>query len=450
MVSARHGIGAGIVITSAVVIGCASKAARLQAPSTPPSAAARTHPSPTDEGRSKDEGTAAANTSDAPPTEVAPRSVAQHTEAYARNLESMLSRRGAAPADDPDEVSTIPPLARDPFEAEDTAAGDTTPAGTTANTGMRLDAKAGHGGQDVAPQRPALADARGSGAARDAQRGVRSDADPQSPSWDTLTSNAPARGADQPATAPAAEAEAAGARSFAAPTAAGLSEELVRKISARMKQDPRDAAAHLDYQLLQFLLDEPVPQLSAISSLPAEDRELLTTLLDGLSNFRNGLRAEANMLHSKKVAPLLELADRLRAQADLTLPAALLCKSVTRFGVYEPMDPPRFVSGKKENNAIIYCEVANFASQMTPNKMWETKLKQEAVLYSETGLAVWSDKSDTVTDLSRNRLHDFFIADKIRIPGNLPIGRYLLKMTVTDLHANRVAEATVPVQIVAQ
>ena len=123
---------------------------------------------------------------------------------------------------------------------------------------------------------------------------------------------------------------------------------------------------------------------------------------------------------------------------------------VKRFGVYEPMDPPRFIAGKKDNDAIIYCEVANFASQMTPDKMWETKLKQEAVLYSETGLAVWSDKSDTVTDLSRNRLHDFFIADKVRIPGNLPVGRYLLKMTVTDLHANRVAEATVPVQVVAQ
>jgi len=190
--------------------------------------------------------------------------------------------------------------------------------------------------------------------------------------------------------------------------------------------------------------------LKSIAPLPEEDRELLTTLLDGLSNFRTGLRADANSLQSKKVAPLLELADRLRSQGELTISTAALCKSVQRFGVYEPMEPPRFVAGRKDNAAILYCEVANFSSQLNDKKLWETKLKQEAVLFSESGLQVWSDKTDTVLDQSRNRLHDFFIADKIVLPSSLPVGRYLMKMTVTDLHANRVAEATVPIQIVAQ
>jgi hypothetical protein len=447
MVSARHGIGAGILIIAAVVIGCAAKTPRQQvhAPATEVARAGKASQPDRSGGDAFGEGSA--SETGAERTEVAPRSVAQHTEAYARNLESMLSKRGAAPDGTDDTVSTIPPVGS---YAE---GGDATDVSTLANTGMQIEPRADGTAQDAgAAHRNAVADARGAGTGQAPEGNVRSDAAQPSPSWETVTGNGSSRGANGPTTRPAAEAQAAGARSFATPQAAGggVTDELVRKLTARIKDDPRDAAGHLDYQLLQFLLDEPVPQLSTISTLPAEDRELLTTLLDGLSNFRNGLRAEANMLQSKKVAPLLELADRLRGQADLTLPASLLCKSVKRFGVYEPMDPPRFIAGKKDNEAIIYCEVANFASQMTPDKKWETKLKQEAVLYSETGLAVWSDKSDTVTDLSRNRLHDFFIADKVHIPGNLPVGRYLLKMTVTDLHANRVAEATVPVQFVAQ
>jgi hypothetical protein len=31
----------------------------------------------------------------------------------------------------------------------------------------------------------------------------------------------------------------------------------------------------------------------------------------------------------------------------------------------------------------------------------------------------------------------------------MPVGRYLLKVTVTDLQVSRVAEATVPLQVVA-
>ena len=67
-----------------------------------------------------------------------------------------------------------------------------------------------------------------------------------------------------------------------------------------------------------------------------------------------------------------------------------------------------------------------------------------------TLLPVWQDKSKTLTDLSRNRRHDFFIVKTIRLPANLTIGRYLLKVTVIDQQASRVAEATVPVQVVAQ
>jgi hypothetical protein len=368
--------------------------------------------------------------------DVSSHSLAKHSERYAQNLESLLSKRQHAndrTADDP----TSPDSRAAAVANEFPGFGDPGHASREEMSYSTL---------PTAAERATEPAARANAAMKVAGR-------PDGPAATTQAS-APAlqpKGAPHaPTDAEPPAAETAAAKAVAKPQTAVSANDLLQTLSRRIKDDPRDTAGHLNYQLLQFLLDEQVPDLQSIASLPAEDREVLTTLLDGLSNFRNGLRAEANSLQSKKVAPLLELAERLRSQGELSISTAALCRNVQRFGVYDPMEPPRFIAGGKNNDAILYCEVANFSSQLNDQKLWETKLKQEAVLYSESGLSVWSDKTDTVVDHSRNRLHDFFIADKIRLPASLPVGRYLMKMTVTDLHANRVAEATVPIQVVAQ
>jgi hypothetical protein len=229
--------------------------------------------------------------------------------------------------------------------------------------------------------------------------------------------------------------------------AAGHLDEAAGRITQRLRDNPTELSAHLDYQLQRFLADEAAPDLDALAPLPAEDRELITALLDGLTNFRNGLRSDSNMLFSKKVRPLLEMVARLRNQAELSIPTIALCRGVTTFGNYEPMDG-RFVAGAK-NETIVYCEVENVSSQQNADGVWESKLSQEAVLYTEDGQKVWSNPAQITPDFSRNRRRDFFLAQKITLPANLTIDRYILKFAVEDKQVGRIAEATVPVQIVA-
>jgi hypothetical protein len=179
---------------------------------------------------------------------------------------------------------------------------------------------------------------------------------------------------------------------------------------------------------------------------------MLTALFDGLTNFRNSLRADNNMLLSRKIRPLLEISDRLRTQAELNIPTLTLCTDVKGFGSYEPIEPGRFEAGK-EHKAIVYCEVENFASVLDDQKRWETRLTQDIVLYTEgNGLEVWRDKAQArpIVDFSRNRRHDFFILKMIRLPANLSIGRYILKVSVVDQQVKRVAENTVAIQVVAE
>lgn len=227
------------------------------------------------------------------------------------------------------------------------------------------------------------------------------------------------------------------------------STELGPKITRKVKEYPRDVSGHLDFQLLRFLLDDRVPDQGALSPLPTEDRELMNTVIDGLVNFRSSLRQDNNMLLSRKVKPLLEMSDRLRAQADLSVPTIALCTQVRTFGEYDPIDPARFEAGK-DHDVVLYCEVENFSSQLDEHQFWQTKLTQEAVLYSEQGLPVWADKNQQISDSSRRRRHDFFIVKLLKLPANLVIGRYLMKVTITDQQVNRIAEATIPIIVTAR
>ena len=99
---------------------------------------------------------------------------------------------------------------------------------------------------------------------------------------------------------------------------------------------------------------------------------------------------------------------------------------------------------------MLYCEVENFSSQLDEHQFWQTKLTQEAVLYSENGMQVWADKNQQINDSARRRRHDFFIVKLLKIPSNLAVGRYLMKVTIVDQQVNRIAEATIPIVIAVQ
>jgi hypothetical protein len=230
-----------------------------------------------------------------------------------------------------------------------------------------------------------------------------------------------------------------------APPRVVVKDVLVEQVRDALKAAPRDAAANLDYQLVRFLKEEQTPDLASLSNLSADDREVVSAVMDGLTNFRAALRADPNAMASRKVRPLLEMGDRLRAQADLQIPAVALCSAIKGYGLYDPL-PSAFVEGR-ENRALLYCEISGFASRLGQGNQWETTLTEEVVLY-RGDREVWrKGKPDPVTDHCRNKRHDFYLMNLLQFPASLPAGAYTLKVTVVDQIASRVAETTLPVTI---
>jgi hypothetical protein len=232
-------------------------------------------------------------------------------------------------------------------------------------------------------------------------------------------------------------------------TAPKTDESLEQQLARRAREYPRDLAAQLNYQLALFVKDETVPRSADLTNLAPEDREVLTALVDGLVNFRNTVESDSNQLMTKKIRPIVEMADRMRSRSDLAIPTATLCREVKGFGSYTPLDSTRFAAGVA-HKVIVYCEVDNFSSQLNDKNLWETRLAHELVLYTESGLPVWEDKQPEVPDTCRNRRRDFFIGKLVQLPANLNMGRYVLKVSVVDKQSNRVAETSIPISVVAK
>jgi hypothetical protein len=225
-------------------------------------------------------------------------------------------------------------------------------------------------------------------------------------------------------------------------------DELGNRLRHRLGQNPQDIADQLDLQLYGMLNEDPTAELAAVSALPDDDRELISALIDGLSNFRSTVRQNPNLLAAQKIKPLIEMADRLRSQADLTVATVQLCSRVDAYGKYTPITPARFTAGKA-SSVIVYCEVENFATKQNARQMWETRLTEQVTIFTDTGMLAWSDDVHPVTDECRNRRHDFFAYNVITLPKHLTLGRYLLKVSIEDKNADRVAELSVPFEMTA-
>ena len=405
----RHIICAGLVLIGSIEVGCRQNQPAQTAkvlPSTRPVAVAAA-PAPATRP-AEDRPTISdppANTADA---------LAQTADKYARNMEAALNQQKLkahaqppAMADASDQVQWEKPTAGHDREVTSAATHPTDPSQVSANSGMSQPVK----------------------------------------NRTEVTSSNPVHESQQPSD----RAQTASANTPPREVTRIVPDDTAARIAQRAKDYPQDVAAQLDNQLMEFAYGKIVPNMDQLNGLPTDDREMISALMDGLTNFRSALRSDNNMLLSRKVRPLMDMSDRLSSQAELSIPKFVLCSRAPGFVDYMEMSS-RF-AGTQEHNTGIYCEIQNFSSQQTSSNLWESKLRMNLVLYTDQGLEAWTPdaKGGTlVHDLSHSRRHDFFVARALTLPSSLPIGRYILKVTFTDLQANRVAENSIPIEVVAQ
>ncbi len=167
---------------------------------------------------------------------------------------------------------------------------------------------------------------------------------------------------------------------------------------------------------------------------------------------------------------LSETAERYAATQPLRVREARLCTRVRGFGQYTPFadrGPDRFIAGRSQR-AIAYVEVDRFTHREIGSgdevlsaaheaegtsgggDRWAVELTQEINLYSDAGnLLVLRHAPERILETARTKRRDFYLVREITLPPNLGAGRYNLKVTVRDVSNGSVAEAVIPIELVA-
>lgn len=140
--------------------------------------------------------------------------------------------------------------------------------------------------------------------------------------------------------------------------------------------------------------------------------------------------------------------DELFGHQPVRIRTVHLARRVSGYGVYEPFESQTFLAGR-EQKAIVYVELDHFRPSETDNG-FEVRLRQEVTLYNESdGLAVWRSEPVEIVDESRNRRRDFFLVQLVTLPQRMTVGKFRLKVSITDLHGGSVDETSLPVEYVA-
>jgi hypothetical protein len=278
------------------------------------------------------------------------------------------------------------------------------------------------------------------------------------------TSPLPARPAASPTpaspTIPSTQAGTAQAPAPAAPSAspppaaaALTTADHTQRLIAQLKRDAAVApAAVKPYLALAALsLVDPSRELTEadLAPLAAEDRQLVLAYQRAFTLIARSTSADPLDQRRQLRLAADELTEQLTAHQPLAIRTAHLCTKVSGYGIYTPFTSTTFLAGR-EHPVIIYAELDQFLAKPMPDGNHSVRLTQEVTLYNEAdGLAVWRVKPTEIADTSRNRRRDFFVVQIVQLPATLSVGRYILSLTVTDVHGSSLDEAKLPIQIIA-
>ena len=193
------------------------------------------------------------------------------------------------------------------------------------------------------------------------------------------------------------------------------------------------------------------PTQPTISTVPKDVREPSGAEVKP----RTTVVAEGESAARPRETPLVLLDDAKPVASDvpavadqpesLSVGKLCLCRKIVGFGSYEPLTESRLKAGQQ---ILLYCEM-NGMQYEANDASFVSRLSSKIEIGSvEKGKFQWALELGPKEDVCASRRHDFFVNYKFSVPLGLPSGSYRLRLTQTDLIANRSTSSEIPLVIV--
>ena len=238
----------------------------------------------------------------------------------------------------------------------------------------------------------------------------------------------PYRGEDSPSPEPRSRSKSAHGVDFASWA------EYAEEQSTDKKGDP--ARWKVYGKLLHAMAGNTDRALEPIEGLDPADRRFWRGYVYALDRYFDDGIAKPEHRATEAAVALSESIDALAEKADLGISEPVFCRAVHSFGNYEEFDQANFHAG---DGVVVYWECKHFTSVET-SEGYRTKMKAEFEILDSLGNRRHQFEQKFKDDVCRGRRHDYFNVVVFEWPRDLPPGEYTLKVTVTDLASDKVAE----------
>ncbi len=201
-------------------------------------------------------------------------------------------------------------------------------------------------------------------------------------------------------------------------------------------KDPVDQAR---LRLLYLITGRRDEALAAIEGVSAAEKEFWSKELYALGALFDETQPDRTRRAALASEHLRQAADRLGEVGGLVVKSLHFCTEVKGYGTFSAFAKDEFRLGQE---VLLYCEVENFQSTLT-DRGHHTALKGRYQIFDASGNVVAEKDLSLKEEHCQNRRRDFFIPYFVWMPKQVPAGRYQLKLTIEDVHAQKVAESTI-------
>jgi hypothetical protein len=207
--------------------------------------------------------------------------------------------------------------------------------------------------------------------------------------------------------------------------------------------------AQLDRRLLLVLADNFEEARRPLEMVSNEQQKMAGEFVEALIAIRESHGGDPGGEASRALVRIEALMESLVPLSDLRIPTLALTRSVRGFGRYETFEPPELSAGR-ENEFVVYCEIGNFVSRPAEAGGYESHFSMRTAILNRAGDIVLEINDDHIADQCRTRRNDCFIPRLVRLPATLSPGEYVVKVTIIDKIAGKVAERRTTFRIVAR
>ena len=223
-------------------------------------------------------------------------------------------------------------------------------------------------------------------------------------------------------------------------------EREIERLEALVAQEPNDVDHQVRLRYL-YLAEGMTEKALALPEDMNPDQAVLLMKIVQSAIATQKVMHDPTAVSEESVEAVQDLQEWLVSNADLEIPRVVLCTSIHSYGRYEAIPDGFFVSGKA-NEAYLYCEVKNFATESTSDGKYRTRIAHRLELLTPQGHSVWKDPDEMeVVDICLNKRTDFFFNRLVQLPLGINPGDYVLKVTVEDKVKSRIDEASLLLQI---